>query len=133
MSNDPIPEILYMDRYDIKTCREHPDKLFVFGDNMKRKGRGGQAVIRYEPNAFGIATKRCPSMASEAFFSDAPDEMATLMGDLRRLYKLNPSVIVFPSFGIGTGLARMKEVSPEIFQLMNDILLNHFGIINPKT
>lgn len=40
----------------------NPKVLYVFGDNLERKGFGGQAYeMRGEPNAFGIATKRLAS------------------------------------------------------------------------
>lgn len=49
-----------------------PETLFVFGDNMMRKGLGGQAAaMRGEPNAVGIPTKELPSMANNAFLSEA--------------------------------------------------------------
>ncbi len=52
--------------------REHPDRLFVFGDNLARVGYGGQArEMRDEPNAVGIPTKKLPTMTEGAFFSDA--------------------------------------------------------------
>src|SRR4249920_1405493 len=96
--------------YTSKLLRSSPEKIFVFGDNMKRYGKGGQAVIRGEPNAFGIATKRYPSRDDWAYFSDKADEMEFVLNDLRELYTLaKESVIVFPSSGIGTGLAKMQE------------------------
>lgn len=50
--------------------RAHPEKIYIYGDNLKAFGKGGQAVIRDEPNAFGIPTKRYPSWDEWAFFSD---------------------------------------------------------------
>ncbi len=44
-----------------KDCRQHREYLFVYGDNDQRKGVGGQAVIRNEPNASGISTKKQPN------------------------------------------------------------------------
>lgn len=38
--------------------------------------------------------------------------------------------IVFPSAGIGTGLAEMEKRSPVIWNMMCDVLLNHFGFDN---
>lgn len=48
--------------YTPELLRANREKIYVFGDNMKRYGKRGQAVIRDEPNAFGVATKRHPSM-----------------------------------------------------------------------
>lgn len=56
--------------YTPKLLRANPEKVFTFGDNMKAFGKGGQAIIRDEPNAFGIPTKRYPSKDNWAYFSD---------------------------------------------------------------
>lgn len=117
--------------YTKELLRANPDKVFTFGDNMKGFGKGGQAVIRDEPNAFGIPTKRLPSMNEKAFFSDKEDERLAVMRTLRELYKLaQTKTIVFPQYGIGTGLARMSEKSPELWWSMNLILKEHFGFEN---
>jgi hypothetical protein len=115
-------------------CGQYPEKIWVFGDNMKAFGKGGQAIIRDEPNAFGIPTKRYPSWDDWAFFSDQPDEIEAVKESLRELWKLSQDkVIVFPEDGIGTGRAKMKEKSPIAYKLMCDILREHFGILNGVT
>ena len=54
--------------YSVKRCQQNPDSLFVFGDNQKdRRGFGGQAVIRNQINAVGIATKK----SIVEYFSDS--------------------------------------------------------------
>lgn len=113
-------------------CRIAQDKIFVFGDNLVKRGTGGQAVIRYEPNAFGIPTKRLPSMVHDSFFSDKEDEEYALKQSLRELYKLGclGKIVVFPTAGIGTGRANMREKSPMLYATMCDILFKHFGIVN---
>jgi len=99
--------------------REEPDVLFVFGDNLVRKGRGGQAaVMRGAPNAVGIPTKIYPSLRPDAFFSNADFDRwkEASLPDWRRLFehaKLGGR-IVWPSAGIGTGRARLQECAPEI-------------------
>jgi hypothetical protein len=120
-----------VEEYSIRLLRDSPDKIFVFGDNMKRYGKGGQAIIRDEHNSFGIATKRYPSKDNRAYFSDKPDELDTMMGDLRSLHKLaRGSVVVFPAWGIGTGLAMLERKSPLIWNELCNILLDHFGFDN---
>lgn len=117
--------------YTKDLLRQQPDKIFVFGCNMKRYGKGGQAIIRDEPNAFGIATKRYPSRDDWAYFSDKEDEKEFVLQDLRNLYKIaQHKTIIFPSAGIGTGLAEMEKRSPVIWNMMCDVLLNHFGFDN---
>ncbi|MBK7804129.1 MAG: hypothetical protein IPJ55_15990 [Chloracidobacterium sp.] len=52
--------------------REHRDHIFLFGDNLVRRGLGGQAsAMRGEPNVVGIPTKKLPSNNENAFFTDA--------------------------------------------------------------
>lgn len=83
--------ILFSGWYSPELCRAHRDKVFVFGDNTKGFGKGGQAIIRDEPNAFGVPTKRLPSMAANAFFEEGNgddlnyvlDALANLWGLLR--------------------------------------------------
>ena len=119
------------EKYTSELLSENQEKIFVFGDNMKRYGKRGQAVIRSEPNAFGIATKRYPSMDNWAFFSDKDDEFDCVLDDLRGLYILSKrNTIVFPAAGIGTGLAEMEKRSFAIWSKMNSILKDYFGYVN---
>jgi len=51
--------------------QRHPELIFVFGDNMLRKGFGGQAKeMRGEPNAVGVPVKWRPSRDAGAYFTD---------------------------------------------------------------
>ena len=51
--------VIFMSSITREFVRNHPDFIFVFGDNLAKKGLGGQArEMRGEPNAVGIATKR---------------------------------------------------------------------------
>lgn len=121
------------EEYTVELLRNNPNKIFVFGDNLKRYGKIRQAIIRGEPNAFGIATKREPSMEPTAFFSDRIDEMHAVTNDLERLFFLSMTKdIVFPSSGIGTGLSRLKQSSPFIWSSLNTLLLFYFNFKNPE-
>lgn len=118
-------------RITVADCKANPDKLFVFGDNLAGWGYAGQAEIRREMNAFGVPTKRYPSMEKGAFFTDRECERQHVLNALRDLYRQAKNrTIVFPASGVGTGMARMKENSPRIFAEMNSILLKHFGVKN---
>ena len=125
--------IEYTDNLNIDLCRANPAKIFVFGDNLTGAGMAGQACIRKEYNAFGIPTKRYPSTHIGAYFTDKPCERNHVLTALRELYTLGRrQTIVFPSKGIGTGMAKMARYSPAIYDEMNDILLKHFNIRNGK-
>ena len=55
--------------------RDHRDCIFLFGDNLARRGFGGQAAaMRGEPNVIGIPTKNLPGNSENAFFTDAEFE-----------------------------------------------------------
>ena len=105
--------------------RAEPEKLFVFGDNMIRRGFGGQAKeMRGEPNAIGIPTKWYPSMHKDAFFVDS-DSIAFenhSAGEVISL-RLHSGIIVWPEDGIGTGRAQLKQRAPEIWYIIEELRL----------
>lgn len=74
-------------RWTIADARKHPEAIFVFGDNDQRYGHGGQAVLRNQPNAMGLRTKKLPSMGERAFYSDMEFEtnVAKIQEDLNRI------------------------------------------------
>lgn len=99
--------------------KANPDTLFVFGDNLARQGFGGQAKeMRGEPNAVGIPTKKAPRRDEAAYFTDADFEIAAkaMEKDLNRLkaHIAKGGDIVFPTDGIGTGLAELSRRAPKI-------------------
>jgi len=122
--------VFYNRRYNCGVCfskytpellQSHPDTLFVFGDNLERKGTGGQAIIRNEPNAFGFVTKRYPSMGQDAYMTGIDEDYRAVYADFERLkeHLLQNRVILFPSGGLGTGLARLDIHAPELLNLID--------------
>ena len=112
--------IEYREHITRDTLRAEPNVLFVFGDNMDRRGMGGQAAeMRGEPNAVGIPTKWSPSMRPGAFLTDAdmPRWLRETVPEFVRLL-LHQSKIVWPRAGIGTGMARLEENAPAIHQVL---------------
>jgi len=106
--------------------RAEPDTLFVFGDNMVERGRGGQAKeMRGEPNAVGIPTKHLPEMSERAFFRDEDLPIVYKKIDdayMRLLFHIGKGgKVVWPSAGIGTGLAQLEKRAPAIWQLIENI------------
>jgi len=91
--------IVYMKRITRQIVKNNRDKIFLFGDNLQRKGYGGQAkAMRGEPNAVGIPTKKKP------FWQIKPD------------FDFEYDTIVIPSDGIGTGLAELPQRAPETYK-----------------
>ncbi len=116
--------IEYRDNITRQMLRDEPNTLFVFGDNMQRRGFGGQAAaMRGEPNAVGIPTKKSPSMRPEAFFSnhDFTAWATESQLDINRLRNFG-GTIVWPKAGIGTGRAQLAKRAPRIMAAI-DILL----------
>ncbi len=110
----------YRNHITREMLRSNPWTLFVFGDNLVRKGLGGQAKeMRGEPNAIGIATKRWPSRHKKAFFTDADFESWRNFSEdtfvLLRIRASQGKLIIWPKQGIGTGLARLKNCAPSIW------------------
>ena len=115
--------IEYRDHITRQMLRDELDTLFVFGDNMERRGLGGQAAeMRGEPNAVGIPTKKAPHMGASAFLSDNDrEEWATeSRDDIMRVVEFD-GLVVWPTAGIGTGRARLKEKAPDIARLIDII------------
>jgi len=98
--------------------REHPEKIFVFGDNVLEKGFGGQAKeLRGEPNAYGVPTKKYPSMRAESFFTDT-ELMANILLIDRAIAKIptdGREIVVLP---LGTGLAQLPIKAPETYSYL---------------
>ena len=127
-----------IDFYTPTLVSVNPNKLYVFGDNTRRIGRGGQAIIRHCINSFGITTKINPDMRSNSFFNDRQEEFTYVLQGLSALtaiYLYNVyDAIVFPSSGIGTGLSRLPECSPLILNMIDTYFELFFNIKkNDKT
>lgn len=108
-------------------ARSHPDWLFVYGDNDLHSGKGGQAIIRDEPNAFGIPTKKKPNETEGAFYTDKEyDENCEKIDNaiyiIRNAMKKNYSVLVLPKNGIGTGYAQLNKKAPNTFEYLQQEL-----------
>ena len=124
--------ITQQEYYSVQDCMNNPTKLYVFGDNVVNHGKGGQAIIRDCPNTFGIPTKMFPSITIESYFMDTPesfDYVDTKFIELYNIFKSNKyEVIIFPKDGLGTGLARMPQYSPKLFNHMCESIKSHFGL-----
>ncbi|AXQ69240.1 hypothetical protein HOU02_gp485 [Caulobacter phage CcrBL9] len=103
-------------------ARRNPYLLYAFGDNVARKGYGGQAAeLRGEPNAVGIRTKYTPG---EMYFVEAPLETEAqkkmIDQDMRRLFKhvQQGGIVVWPADGVGTNRARMAITAPTTFEYL---------------
>jgi len=117
--------IVYMKRITRQIVKNNHDKIFLFGDNLQRKGYGGQAkAMRGEPNAVGIPTKKKPTMDESSFFTDKEitNNVREIDNALLKIWQIKPDfdfeydTIVIPSDGIGTGLAELPQRAPETYK-----------------
>ncbi len=109
--------------------RSHPDTIFVFGDNDKRTGLGGQArVCRGEPNAMGIRVKKEPYMKDGSFYTDE-ELTANKCKICDDINAIKWAVFVhkkklFILDGIGTGRAELDKRAPKTFEYLQSLLLD---------
>lgn len=118
------------DLFSIEKCKENPDKLYVFGDNLERVGMGGQAIIRKQPNSFGVATKY--NIAQSYSDTKLMENRNFIDRELDELLEVGEAydAIVFPSRGLGTGLAALQQQAPKTFLYLSKTLLDRFGFNN---
>ena len=110
----PVERQEWITREDL---RANPDKVYVFGDNVERRGYGGQAKeMRGEPNAIGVVTKWAPSMDPKAFFDDTAACRMLVERDLLVVQQAldRGRTVVVPADGIGTGLSRLTRYAPSL-------------------
>lgn len=109
--------------------KENPDVLYLFGDNLIRKGLGGQAKeMRGEENTLGIVSKKYPSNNLSSFYTDKDfySWLEVFSGDIKNLAeKINSGrykALVIPPIGIG--LADLPNKAPRIWKDLKTTLDN---------
>ncbi|AKU43635.1 hypothetical protein CPT_Seuss109 [Caulobacter phage Seuss] len=124
--------LIYQHRYYRKDLINNPDVLYVFGDNEIRKGFGGQAAeARGEPNAIGIATLNMPGH----YWTDDEFEknVKVLEADFTKVFDALRAgkMVVWPSDGVGTGLAHMASSAPLTFAHLQTLIEKMKQVANP--
>lgn len=116
--------IVYQSRIYRADLQANPDVLYVFGDNVLRRGMGGQAgEMRGEPNAVGVATKWSPGNHPLDYFDDWQWEACT--GTIRRDFQpaydhhRAGGVVIVPLDGIGTGLSELPQRAPRLYRYIS--------------
>ena len=120
--------VLFKRFWTAEDTQEYPRALFIFGDNNLGYGVGGQAVIRRCPNALGIPTKKLPSLAENAFYTDVElaDNKTHIMQAVERIKKALQSgkydTLIFPKDGLGTGLAELSKRAPKTNEFLQEAI-----------
>lgn len=113
----------YKKTWTSKTCQRYPKFIFIFGDNDECRGKRGQAIIRDEPNAMGIPTKKRPTYDPSSFYSDdeyyqniekIDDAIESIKENL-----VNYDGLMYPINGIGTGLSQLDIKAPKTYKYLN--------------
>jgi hypothetical protein len=120
-----MTNLLFQKMVDREDLRRNAHVLYVFGDNVRRVGFGGQArAMRGERNAVGVATKYSPAQC----FGDSPAEIEAqnriIDADMKPLFEHLKAggIVVWPTDGIGTGLADLPHKAPETFDYLQQKL-----------
>lgn len=112
MVDTKIPELI-----TAEWLRDHRDHIFVFGDNMKRIGKGGAAALRGEINTYGFITKKYPNNEDTSFFSleEYLPIYETEIETLKEILSANPEVTYIIS-RVGAGLANKYGIWEKIIE-----------------
>lgn len=96
---------------------DHPDHIFVFGDNLDRKGYGGAAQFRCMDNVYGFITKKHPDNLDTSFY--LPKEYLPVYAqeiiDLMKQIESNPDYTFLIS-KLGAGLANRYNIFEEVIE-----------------
>ena len=103
---------------------DHPECVFVFGDNTIHQGMGGAAALRFHPQAIGFVTKIFPDMEDSSFYT--PENYPSVY--LEEVKKLREFAIAHPEKKIlisklGAGLANLYGIWEDIIKPTLPILL----------
>ena len=126
---------IYQNKIFRADLKANPDRIYVFGDNLVRRGFGGQAAeMRGEPNSVGVATKKYPARTPNAYFYDAEydSNIANITSDFEPIFAALKAgkTVVFPAKGIGTGLSKTENTAPKTFAYLNSLIKRAF---NPQS
>jgi len=116
-----------------KFLRNNPDTIFVFGDNLQRKGLGGAAKLRNEPNTYGFITKKAPNNNWSSFYK--PDDYKFVyMAEMLKLVSLIESSRdkTFYISKLGSGLANKHNIYESIIKKGLTLLEKHDNVVLMK-
>lgn len=96
---------------------KNPNHIFVFGDNIRRKGKLGGSILRDMYNTYGFVTKKSPNNRPDSFYT--PREYLNVYNreikKLAKLIKLSPNETFLIS-KLGGGLANKYRIFEEIIE-----------------
>ena len=124
-------KVVHLDYITRRMVQDNPETIFVFGDNLQRRGLGGQAKeMRGEPNSIGVPTKRSPTRENSAYFTDADlGNLEVKLAIYQAFQKIKEALmsgktVVIPSAGLGSGLAQLPTRAPKINAFIEEAIEN---------
>jgi hypothetical protein len=100
-----------------KFLRDNPNMVFVFGDNLLHVGKGGAAILRDEPNAYGFITKKYPNNNDASFYR--PEEYEEVFEEELSILMIsiinNPNKIYLIT-KLGAGLANRYHIYEKVIK-----------------
>lgn len=107
-----------------KIVKDYPNCLFVYGDNDRGFGKGGQAIIRGLKNTIGIPTKKYPSNREKSFYTDEEydkncQKIDKAIEKIKKVfYEKGYDYLVLPKDGFGTGLSQLPKKAPDTYKYL---------------
>lgn len=97
--------------------RSHKDHIFVFGDNLLRRGKGGAAILRYEPNVYGFITKKAPTYEDSDYYT-VDEYRSVFESELKKLIEtiLRNPYKTFLISRLGGGIANKYQIYEHVIQ-----------------
>lgn len=111
----PVRRFEFITREEV---RARSGEFFVFGDNIVRKGFGGQAAeMRGEPNSLGVATLYAPG---DRYRKGDPIAINCVMADLSVIagHLARGAIVNIPTNLPGSGIADLANRWPELQALI---------------
>lgn len=96
----------------------HPEAIFVFGDNLERRGTGGAAQLRdYNNQTYGFITKKTPKHDIHAYYTvtEYRDVFEAELHKLKQLIAAKPEYVFYIS-KLGAGLANRNGIYENVIQ-----------------
>ncbi|MBT6047694.1 MAG: hypothetical protein HOG49_12815 [Candidatus Scalindua sp.] len=90
---------------------ENPTHIFVFGDNLLRKGKKGASELRDLPNVLGFITKKYPNYKDSSYYH--PEEYKTVFEN---------------EFDMLTAMIQVKHDNIFLISKLGSGLANKYGI-----
>ena len=107
---------------------QNPNSIFVFGDNTRRVGYGGAAVLRDHAQSYGFITKKNPDNMDESFFRPESYRIDFTVQsiELQLVVEKNPDKIYYIS-QLGGGLANRYKIWEKVCKPGIEKYFSHYN------